>query len=132
MGFAPQPGEIYARTIVVAFDGKTVRFALEMTVPGEDQAVGMPEVRAEGDRRGARRLRSKRRAVSAPRSPSVQPQIFLAARSTARHFGQHPIHHRVAAHTEQPLGRPQANALQSMRQRAPPLCRFHPAMIPVL
>lgn len=70
MGFAPQPGEIDAQTIVVAFNGKGVRLALQMAVPGKDQAVGVPEVRAEGGVGGVRRLRSQ----TAGRFGSTIPQ----------------------------------------------------------
>ena len=57
MGFAPQPGEIDAEAIVVAFNREGMRLALQMTVLGEDQAVGVPEVGAEDDVTGVRKLR---------------------------------------------------------------------------
>ena len=47
----------------------------------------------------------------------------------ARHFLQHPIHHRVVAHPHQPFGRPQADSLKIVRQGVGPLRRFYPAMI---
>ena len=59
MGFAPQPGEINPQAVVMAFDGEGVRFALQMLVAGKDQAVGMPEVGAESDVAGVRKLRSQ-------------------------------------------------------------------------
>ena len=59
MGFTPQAGKIDAEAIIVAFDGESVSFALEVTVRGEDQAVGVPKVGAEGDVCGLRKLRSQ-------------------------------------------------------------------------
>ena len=70
MGFAPQPGEIDAQPIVVAFNRKGVRLALQMALLGKDQAVGVPEVRAEGDMGGVRKLRSQ----AAGRFGSTIPQ----------------------------------------------------------
>ena len=57
MRFAPQPGEIDPEAIVMAFDREGVGFALQMTVLGKDQAVGVPKVGAEGDVCGVRKLR---------------------------------------------------------------------------
>src|SRR5664280_1815744 len=57
---------------------------------------------------------AKQRAVSVPRSPSVQ----------------HPVHPCVVADPHQPFGRPQAHALKVVRQGAGPLGRRHPPMIP--
>ena len=57
MSFAPQPGEIDPEAIVVAFDREGMSLALQMPVLGEDQAVGVPEVGAEGDVAGVRKLR---------------------------------------------------------------------------
>ena len=57
MGFSAETGEIDPQAVVVAFDGEGVGLALEVAVAGEDQAVGMPEVGAEGDVGGVRKLR---------------------------------------------------------------------------
>jgi len=57
MGPAPQPGQITADAVVPAFYGEGVGFALEMPVRGEDLTVGVPEVGAEGDVGGVRKLR---------------------------------------------------------------------------
>ena len=57
MGLAAQPGQIDPEAVVVAFDGEGVRLALQVPVPGEDQAVGVPEVGAEGDVFAVRKLR---------------------------------------------------------------------------
>ena len=57
MGFSAEPGEIDSQAVVVAFDGEGVGLALKVAVAGEDQAVGMPEVGAEGDVGGVRKLR---------------------------------------------------------------------------
>jgi hypothetical protein len=57
MSFSAKPCEVDAETVVVAFDGKGVGLALQMSVRGEDQAVGVPEVGAEGDVQGVRKLR---------------------------------------------------------------------------
>ena len=59
MSFAPQPGEIDAEAVVMAFDGEGVGVALQMTGLGKDQAIGVPEVGAEGDVGGARKRRSQ-------------------------------------------------------------------------
>jgi hypothetical protein len=59
MGFAPQAGEIDAEAIIVAFDGEGVGLALQMTVLGEDQAIGVPEVGAESDVVGMRNPRGQ-------------------------------------------------------------------------
>ena len=57
VGLATEAGEIDTEAIVVAFDGEGVGLALQMAVAGEDQAIGMPEVGAEGDVPGVRKLR---------------------------------------------------------------------------
>ena len=57
MGFAPQAGEINAEAIIVTFNGEGVGLALQMARLGEDQAVGVPEIGAEGDVGGVRKLR---------------------------------------------------------------------------
>ena len=57
MGFAAQSGQVDAEAIIVAFDGEGVGFALQMAVLGKNQTVGMPEVGAEGDVGGVRKLR---------------------------------------------------------------------------
>ena len=70
MGSASQPDEIDAEAMVVAFNREGVRLPLQMAAPGEDQAVGVPEVRAEGDVGGRRKLRSQ----AAGRFGSTIPQ----------------------------------------------------------
>ena len=70
MGFTTQTGEIDAETIVVAFDGEGMGFALPVAVLGKDQAVGVPEAGAEGDVRGVRKLRIQ----AAGRFSSTIPQ----------------------------------------------------------
>ena len=57
MGFTAEAGEINAQAVVVTFDRKGVRLALQVPVLGEDQTVGVPEVGAEGDVVGVRKLR---------------------------------------------------------------------------
>ena len=74
MGFAPQAGQINAQAIVVTFDREGVRLALQVAVLGEDQAVGMPEVGAEGDVAGVRKLRIQaagRFGVTIPQRPAA-------------------------------------------------------------
>ena len=44
MGFATQPGERDAETIIVAFDGEGVGFALQMAVPGMETPVPLSGV----------------------------------------------------------------------------------------
>ena len=73
MGFASPAGKIDAEAIIVTFDGEGVGFALEMTVLGEDQAIGVPEVGAESDVAGVRKLRIQaagRFGVTIPPAPS--------------------------------------------------------------
>ena len=57
MGFSAEPGKIDSQAVVVAFDGEGAGLALEVPMVGKDQAVGMPEVGAEGEGSGARKLR---------------------------------------------------------------------------
>ena len=57
MGLASPPGEINSETVVLAFDGEGVSFALWVTLAGKNQPVGMPEVGAEGDVIGVRKRR---------------------------------------------------------------------------
>ena len=54
-----KPGEIAADPVVQAFDGKGVRFALDVILAREDFAVGMPEVGGKLEVRGVRQLRSQ-------------------------------------------------------------------------
>ena len=95
MGFAAEAGEINPQAVVMAFDGEGVGLALQMTGLGKGQAIGVPEVGAEGDVAARGSGAARQRAVSVPRSPSVQPQTFLVARSIAHHnqqavfFGPH-------------------------------------------
>lgn len=74
MGFAAQSGQVDAEAIVVAFDGEGVGFALQVAVLGKDQTVGMPEVGAEGDVDGVRKLRIQaagRFGSTIPQRPSA-------------------------------------------------------------
>ena len=57
MGSAPQPSQINPEAIVVALDRESVGLALQVAVLRENQSVGVPEVGAEGDVRGVRKLR---------------------------------------------------------------------------
>ena len=70
MRLAFEPGEVAADAVVQTFDGEGVGFALQMAVLGKDQAVGVPEVGAEGDVGGVR----KRRIQAAGRFGSTIPQ----------------------------------------------------------
>ena len=54
----------------MALDGEGVGLALAVALAGEDQAVGVPEVGAEGDVIGVRKLRSQ----AAGRFGSTIPQ----------------------------------------------------------
>ena len=74
MGFATQAGQIDAEAIVVAFDGEGVGLALQMALLGENQAVGVPEIGAEGDVPGVRKLRIQaagRFGSTIPQRPSA-------------------------------------------------------------
>jgi hypothetical protein len=57
MGFAPQACQVAPQAVIVTFYGIGVRLALQVVLSGEDDAVGMPEVGAEGDLAGMRKLR---------------------------------------------------------------------------
>ena len=57
MGFPAEAGETDPQTVVVAFAGEGMGFALAMTVAGKDDAVRMPEVGAESGVGGVRKLR---------------------------------------------------------------------------
>ena len=57
VGLATEAGEVDTEAIVVAFDGEGVGLALQRAMPGEDQALGRPEVGAEGAVPGVRKLR---------------------------------------------------------------------------
>ena len=57
MGFAAEAGEVDTEAVVVTFDGEGVSLALQMPLPGKDQAVGVPEVGAEADVFAMRKLR---------------------------------------------------------------------------
>ena len=59
MRLAFEPGEVTADAVVQAFDGKRVRFALDVVLTGEDFTVGMPEVGGELEMGGVRQLRSQ-------------------------------------------------------------------------
>ena len=58
----------------MTLDGEGVGLALQMPVLGEDQAVGVPEIRAEGDVPGVRKLRIQaagRFGSTIPQRPSA-------------------------------------------------------------
>ena len=57
MSPAAKAGKIDTEPVVVALDGEGVGFALQVPVLAENQTVGVPEVRAEGEVRGLRKLR---------------------------------------------------------------------------
>jgi hypothetical protein len=57
VSFAAQAGLVNTDAVVVALDGEGVGLALKVAMLGEDQAVGVPEVGAEGDVPGVRKLR---------------------------------------------------------------------------
>ena len=56
---ALEAGQIAPNAVVQAFDGKGVRFALDMVLAAEDFRVGMPEVGGKLDLGGVRQLRSQ-------------------------------------------------------------------------
>ena len=88
VGLAPPAGQIDPEAVVVTFAGEAMSLALQMALRGEDQAVGVPEVGAEGDVGACGSGASRRRAVSVPRSPNAQPQTCLLTRSIAHHSQQ--------------------------------------------
>jgi hypothetical protein len=57
MSLAAKASQVASQAVVVAFYGEGVRLALEMAVLFEDDGVGMPEVGAEDDVPGVRKLR---------------------------------------------------------------------------
>ena len=74
MGLAAEAGEVNAQAVVVTFDGEGVRFTLQVPVLGEDQAIGVPEVGAEGDVFAVRKLRIQaagRFGATIPQRPSA-------------------------------------------------------------
>ena len=74
VSLAAKAGERDSEPVVVALDGEGVRFALQMPVRGENQAVGVPEVRAEGAVPGVRKLRIQaagRLGSTIPQCPSA-------------------------------------------------------------
>jgi hypothetical protein len=71
---AAKTGEVNAEAVIVTLDGEGVGLALQMPVLGEDQAVGVPEIRAEGDVPGVRKLRIQaagRFGSTIPQRPSA-------------------------------------------------------------
>ena len=56
---ALEAGQIAPDAVVQAFDGKGVRFALDMVLATEDFRVGVPEVAGILDLGGVRQLRSQ-------------------------------------------------------------------------
>lgn len=62
MGFAPQPGQVAAQPVVHAFDGVRVRmrFAFEVPLVVEDEAVAREVVSGVSDCSAARNLRTQR------------------------------------------------------------------------
>ena len=74
MSLAAQAGQIDSQPIVVALNGEGVGFALQVPMLVENQAVGVPEVRAEGDVSGVRKLRSQaagRFGATIPQRPAT-------------------------------------------------------------
>src|ERR1039457_3011875 len=74
MRLAAQAGQIDPHSIVAALYGEGVGFALEVPVGGEDLTVGVPEVRAERDVRGVRKLRIQlpgRDGATIPQRPAA-------------------------------------------------------------
>ena len=59
MRFAFEAGQIAADAVVQAFNGRGVRFALDMVLAVEDFTVGMPEVGGELEVATVRQLRSQ-------------------------------------------------------------------------
>ena len=57
MGLAPQTGQIHPQAVVTTLYREGVRFALDMSVLGEDDPIGVPEVGGEGDVVCVRKLR---------------------------------------------------------------------------
>ena len=79
MSPAAKAGEIDPEPVVVALDGEGVGFALQMPVRGENQAVGMPEVRAEGEVPGVRKLRIQAAGCFGATIPQRPPTDFLGS-----------------------------------------------------
>ena len=74
MGLATEAGEVNPEALVVAFDGEGMGLALQVAVPGKDQAVGVPEVGTEGDVFAVRKLRIQtagRFGATIPQRPSA-------------------------------------------------------------
>ena len=74
MGLAAEAGEVNAEAIVVTLDGEGAGFALQVPMPGKDQAAGVPEVGAESDMGGVRKLRIQaagRFGSTIPQRPSA-------------------------------------------------------------
>ena len=57
MGLSAKACERDSQAVVVTLNGEGVRLALEMMVAGENYAVGVPEVGAEGEVGGVWKLR---------------------------------------------------------------------------
>ena len=79
MSLAAQAGEIDSQPVVVALNGERVGFALQMPVLAENQAVGVPEVRAEGDVPGVRKLRIQAAGCFGSTIPQRPPTDFLGS-----------------------------------------------------
>ena len=74
MSLAAKAGKIDSQPVVVTLDGEGVCLALQMPVLAENQAVGVPEVGAEGDVPGVRKLRIQaagRLGSTIPQRPSA-------------------------------------------------------------
>ena len=74
MSLSSQAGQVNPNAIVAAFYREGVCFALEMPVPTEDLPVGVPEVGAEGDVGGVRKLRIQtlgRWGTTTPQRPAA-------------------------------------------------------------
>ena len=74
MGLAAKTSEVSAEAVVVTLDGEGAGLALQVAVRSEDQAAGVPAVRAEGDVPGVRKLRIQaagRFGSTIPQRPSA-------------------------------------------------------------
>jgi len=131
MGFASPAGKIDAEAIIVTFDGEGVGFALEMTVLGEDQAIGVPEVGAESDVAGVRKLRIQaagRFGVTIPQRPAADflgNTINSPPQPTSRSFCPPPL--RVPSSSPRYGSRPPVFRWPA----SPPLQGSAPARSPV-
>ena len=76
-----EASQIASDAVVQAFDGKGVRFALDMVLAAEDFRVGMPEVGGKFDLGGVRQLRSQPLGRFGSTIPQRPPQDRLGSTS---------------------------------------------------